>query len=157
MSISLIRIDDRMIHGQVVMSWIRHTASDAVYLIDDAVAADMGMIEILLAAAPANLDVKILSIKQALQDYGKWEISNKRILIIVRSPNTIVKMIEGGASIQSVNLGGLGMEPGKKRLYKNVSVSKKERKDLVFLVKQGINIYIQMIPTERRYEVSENI
>jgi mannose/fructose/N-acetylgalactosamine-specific phosphotransferase system component IIB len=155
MAISLIRIDDRMIHGQVVMSWIRHTGSQAIRLIDDRVAADPVMKEIMLAAAPDHLDVDIVTQDQAGTDFQGWKDTEKKFMIIVRTPQTLVNLLEKGVPMETVNLGGLGMAPGKKKIYRNIAASAEERTALSTLLDEGINIYIQMISTERRIELTQ--
>ena len=157
MAISLIRIDDRMIHGQVVMSWIRHTSSQAIRLIDNKVANDDLMKEILLAAAPANLDVQIITEDEAVADFAGWEEDEKRVMVIVRSPQTLVRLMEGGIIFTNVNLGGLGIGPGKNKLFRNISASDEERLALKTLLDARIEITIQMVSTERRHELTEKM
>jgi PTS system mannose-specific IIB component len=155
MTISLIRVDDRMIHGQVVMSWVRHTGSKAIRLIDDKVAGDPVMKDIMLAAAPDHLDVDIVTKDHAADHFQSWKESEKKFMIIVRAPQILVNLLEKGVPMDTVNLGGLGMAPGKKKIYRNIAASAEERKALKILMTKGIKVYIQMIATERRVELNQ--
>ncbi len=65
MSFELIRIDDRMIHGQIVMTWIRYTRAQAVYLIDDKVARMKLLKKIMIMIAPTDVEVRILYYKRS--------------------------------------------------------------------------------------------
>jgi PTS system mannose-specific IIB component len=151
MSFELIRIDDRMIHGQIVMTWIRYTRAQAVYLIDDKVAQDETLKKIMIMIAPTDVEVRILSIKEAMEEFQDWKESEKKYIIIIRTPQTLIDLLELGANISEVNIGGIGSGPGKKKLYRNISISEEERSAIKQMLEQGIDVNIQTVPSERKH------
>ena len=156
MGIALVRIDDRMIHGQIVMSWIRYTDAKQILLIDDAVSSDETMKKVLLSIAPKNLVTKIISVQEALAEYPKAQQSTTNTLVIVRNPSSLVRMADAGLEISAVNLGGLGIGPNKTKLYKNIAINAEEREDLRNLLYRGIPIYIQMVSSDKKKPLSLN-
>ncbi len=72
MTISLVRVDDRLIHGQVVMSWIRYIDCNAIKIIDDQVASDEFMCSLLCSVAPSGTKVEIVDIKNGAEMYPSW-------------------------------------------------------------------------------------
>lgn len=157
MSISLIRIDDRMIHGQVVMTWIGYTKSQAIYLIDDVIANDDVQKELILLVAPSNVVVKIFSVDEAIENYDLWKDSNQKTMIIVRTPQVLLELLEAKLKLEAINIGGIGSSPGKKKLYRNISISSQERETLNAILDYGQTLYIQVVPSERRTEVTKEM
>lgn len=153
MTVSLVRIDDRLIHGQVVMTWLNHTDSNTVHIVDDEVAVDAFMQQILVAAAPSGVNLSVYGLNAAIEHFKEWQESEKRILILVRHPKTVETMIDNGAQIDTINLGGLRAAPDKRTLYRNISVSDEEQAVLQNILDKGVSIFIQMIATEGRTEL----
>jgi mannose/fructose/N-acetylgalactosamine-specific phosphotransferase system component IIB len=156
-TVTLVRIDDRLIHGQVVMTWINYTSSNAVYIVDDKVAHDEFMAQVLVSVAPQGIVVKVFDHASAQSSFSEWDASSEKIMILVRSPKTVVQLMDSGADLSVVNLGGLGSAPGKRKLYRNISISKEEEEDLRTLLMQDIEVFIQMLATERRALLTEKM
>ena len=94
-NVVLCRIDDRLIHGQVVTSWVKQTNGNKIFVVDDALTKDMFMQKILSAAAPPGVKVEVLGISDAV-DVLKGEAgSGENVIILVKVPQVIEKLIEG--------------------------------------------------------------
>jgi D-glucosaminate-specific PTS system IIB component len=153
-SISHVRVDDRLIHGQVVATWVSFTGTNAVYVVDDRTAKDSFQVQLMNAVAPRGLEVRVVDLATAKAEFSDWVTSPKHIMILARIPQTLLAMVESGASIKSINIGGMGFASGKRSLYQNISASEEERNTLRRLSELGVEVYFQMLSTQRRKDMT---
>lgn len=141
------RIDDRLIHGQVMTMWIQHASANEVVIVDDAVAKDSFIQMIMKSSMPAKIGLKIFSIADAIE-YLNGEDNGKKILILVKTPGTLVALTDAGIHLDSVNVGGIGAKAGRKTLYKNISTSEAENADLRNLIDKGIKVFFRVVVSD---------
>lgn len=152
-NIVLARIDDRLIHGQVMTAWMKTRPAKRILVIDDKVAADAFMIEVIELAAPTGVKVDVYSCDQAIEAL-KNGLDTPTILL-AKVPDTYKRLMDGGIALGEINLGGMGMAPGRKMLYKNIAASEVERSVMKDFLAQGIDIKIQIIPSENCIEIGK--
>ena len=157
MSIALTRIDDRLIHGQVVMTWIQHIKCTQIKIIDDKTANDEFMCKLLTSTAPNGIALEILTIKKAIPVYSQWDSSKENVMIIVRTPLTLAEMVNSGIVFKSINVGGIAIGPGRKQFHKNIALTAEEKLFLLEQFNKGVEIFYQMITTERREPLTEKM
>lgn len=148
-NIVLTRIDDRLIHGQVMTAWVKHTNATKIYVVDDTIAKDEFMKKVLIMAAPPGINVKVFDIDEALKIIKENSESEDRIIILVKSPDIVEQLIDGGLDINEIILGGIGVKPGRKRIYKNISISEEEEDVLKRIMEKGVKIIIRIVPDDR--------
>lgn len=141
------RIDDRLIHGQVMTMWIQHASANEVVIVDDAVAKDSFIQMIMKSSMPAKIGLKVFSIADAIE-YLNGEGNGKKILILVKTPGTLVALTDAGIHLDSVNVGGIGAKAGRKTLYKNISTSEAENADLRNLIDKGIKVFFRVVVSD---------
>lgn len=157
MSISLVRIDDRLIHGQVVMTWIRHIQCTQIKIVDEKTANDEFMCKLLISVAPQGIKLEIMGVKKAIADYKEWVLSNENVMVIVRSPITLYEMTIAGIVFNSINVGGIAISSDRKKFYKNIALTSDEKKFLLSQVKNGVDVFYQMTVSERRVPITEKM
>lgn len=151
-NIVLARIDDRLIHGQVMTAWMKTRPAKRILVIDDKVAADAFMIEVIELAAPTGVKVDVYSCDQAIE--ALKDGMDTPTILLAKVPDTYKRLLDGGIALGEINLGGMGMAPGRKTLYKNIAASEVERSVMKGFLAQGIDIKIQIIPSENCIEIS---
>lgn len=104
MAIKWIRIDDRLIHGQVATSWLRHVNADQIICISDSAVNNPVQIQVLKMAAP-DLKVHVFGVDQFIEIYNKNPIKRSTFLIS-ESLDDLWKLKEGGVDVEYVNFGG---------------------------------------------------
>ena len=107
MDIRLVRIDERLIHGQVATSWVKETKCEAIFAINDDVANDNLRKTLLLQVAPTDVKAFVIPIEKAISVYKNPKYSSTKVLMLVTSPTDVLRLIEGGVDIKSVNVGGM--------------------------------------------------
>lgn len=143
-----IRVDDRLIHGQVATRWSTGLRVNRIMVIDDAVAANDMEKSILRMAAPAGVNTSILGFDKAVANIQNGNYDGQRVMLIVKSPVTLVKMMEAGVELLPVNIGNMSNRPGTTQYKKSVSMTAEEREAVDTLLKAGIHVTAQMVPDD---------
>lgn len=148
------RIDDRLIHGQVMTSWVHETKANEIVIIDDEVAKDEFLKMIMASSAPTGIKVLTLTETEAI-DYLMHDPDANKLIILAKNPFVIQNIITGGVAIESLNVGGMGARKDRSQLYRNISVSEEEKQCFQTMMKKGVAIYVQVIPEEKRVNISQ--
>ncbi|MDD3184022.1 MAG: PTS sugar transporter subunit IIB [Anaerostipes sp.] len=155
-NIVLTRIDDRLIHGQVMTSWLNYTSATKIMVVDDKSAEDPFLKTVLKNAVPKNVGLGVFTAKKAAERLlGKGFPENDRVIILVKYPATIVKMIESGVKFDKVNIGGMGAAEGREKFYKNISASQEEKRMLKQIIDSGSKLEIQIIAENEAVDVEK--
>ena len=115
MSISFVRIDDRVIHGQLVTRWAKELPCDGIVAIDDAVAADP-LLSSVMKGAVQDTKVWLFDTATAIEKLPKVIASEKRYFVIGKSPVTLMRIEEAGISLRNAN-GKINVGPMSARRY----------------------------------------
>jgi mannose/fructose/N-acetylgalactosamine-specific phosphotransferase system component IIB len=149
MSLRLVRIDDRLVHGQVVAGWLRALGAQRIVIVDDATAHDEFLREVLTLAAPQGVPVEVLDVASGAVRCTELAASPEPVIVLVRSPRTVLSLRQAGVPIDVVDLGGLGAGPGRRRLHKTISVSPDELAELRQLEQLGTRVEIRIVADDR--------
>lgn len=147
------RVDDRLIHGQVITGWLGLRNANAIWIVDDAVAVNPMMLDIFKFAAPANCKIEAFTIAAAAERLQKLNEGNTRILLITKVPKTFLRLMELGYRPSDVNYGAMAHKPQSKNVAPNCDLSPEEIADSEALHKQGIRVWIQLVPFGGQKEV----
>ncbi|MCK9246604.1 MAG: PTS sugar transporter subunit IIB [Anaerolineaceae bacterium] len=148
-NLTLTRIDDRLIHGQVVAFWMKEYSIDKILIIDDTLSKDMFMSRIYKAAAPAGVEVLLLDREEGLAFLKQEPTEKEGIFLIVKVPERIEELVNAGIEIPRVILGGMGARNDRKTFNRNVSASKSEIECFSRILAKGTHIVYQMIPSDK--------
>lgn len=152
-NIVLIRIDDRLIHGQVMTGWAKVTLANRIVIIDDLVAKESFMKNVLELAAPPGMKVDVYSIQEAETELAKEAPAGERTIVLVKSPLTLKTFVDKGELMREIIVGGIGMAPGRKTLYRNIAASQEEFAVFREFVAKGIKVYVQVVPDDRKVDI----
>ena len=147
MAIVLARVDDRLLHGQVVVAWRRVLAFDTVYVIDDGVAGDPYLVDTLRLAAPSDLQVRALSVVEATAALA--DPPSGRAILLFKTPQAALALVEAGVSLPGLNVGNLAWGAGRKRVQRSIALSAEEAEVLERLSARGVQVTFQQAPEER--------
>ncbi|MFL8969761.1 PTS system mannose/fructose/N-acetylgalactosamine-transporter subunit IIB [Helcococcus kunzii] len=152
-----VRIDERLIHGQVATMWTNILGVNRIIVVDDNVINNETEKEVLKMAKPGNLKLSILSIKGASERIRNGQYNEETILVLVKSPKTINEMVNLGVEIDEVTVGNISKKSDSKEITKSVSINKEEEKCFLDLYDKGIKIYSQMVPNDNRKDFTKLI
>ncbi|SHK49609.1 PTS sugar transporter subunit IIB [Hespellia stercorisuis] len=154
-SIALTRIDDRLIHGQVMTSWLNYTSATKIMVVDDKAAEDLFLKSVLKNAVPKNVGLGVFTAEKAAARLVKGFPETDKVIVLVKYPATICKMMEYGATFEKVNIGGMGAAKNREKFYKNISASEEEKEMLKKMIDAGCKVTIQIIAEDSAVDVAK--
>lgn len=147
MPINVARIDDRLIHGQVITTWVKNYDIEQVLVINDKVAGDKVQQSVLTMSAPPGLKVLVFGVQQFIEILKKTPIKKRTMLLFTNSID-VNALVEGGLSLEKVNVGGMRMQDGRHQLSRAVSVTSEEEQAFKKLIAKNIPVEVQMVPKD---------
>ncbi|OJG98917.1 hypothetical protein RV18_GL002779 [Enterococcus termitis] len=154
MAISFIRIDDRIIHGQVVTRWMSERKCDGVVAVDDPSAKNPVLAKMLKSAVPLPLKGFVMTEEEIIQKWPKIVESKRQYFLIARSPETLVRIFESGvdfiSQLSELNVGPMSARDGAKKYGKNLSMLSAEESAFDTLQKYGMTISFQLVPDSKK-------
>lgn len=144
--ITHIRVDDRLIHGQVANFWTNELGVNRIMVINDSVANDPTQKSLLRMVAPSNVSTSIITHETATNNIKNGKYEGQKVLVLVKSPVDILNLVEAGLNITKFNVGNISSRPDTEVLKSNISVTKEEKAALETLLDKGIEITAIMTP-----------
>ena len=155
MTIKMIRIDDRLIHGQIVTAWAKNLNIAKIWIVDDGVATDDFIKGVMEMVAPSDRELVISPLSEINELVPKFDNESGNVLILVKYPYVAEQLFKAGVKIRELNIGGMGANSERKKLFKNISASQAEKNTLSSIRDSGINVYFQVTPEEKRTKYEE--
>lgn len=149
MKIVLSRIDERLIHGQVMTAWLTATKARRIIIIDDSISNDGFMKQVLMMAAPSNVEVIINSVKQSKKYFDDINDETPTILLF-KHPNTVLKIVDLGIPLREIEIGNMSSKPTRYKLCKMVYINKEEEHIFNQLNKKCCTVFVRMLPNDNK-------
>lgn len=147
MPIALFRVDDRLVHGQVVIGWGRPLGADFVVVVDPVLAASRWEQELYRMGVPPEIELVFSDVAQAVRRAPEWEARKGVGILLTGDIATMRALREGGWPIPRVNLGGVHAGPGRTERLPYLFLSPAELEDLRALERAGVAVAAQDVPT----------
>lgn len=147
MPLVLARVDDRLIHGQVVVGWVRALEADCLVVANDAVAADPMQRQLLPMAVPPQIKVGIFRVREAAEALKAGKYEGRRIIVLFASLSDALAF-SGILALERLNVGGIRQAPGRKPLRTAVALSDGDVVAARAMIAAGVDLSIQMVPGE---------
>lgn len=158
MGIALARIDDRLIHGQVVIGWGVPLGVKLIGLVDDEVAANTWEQEIYRMAVPPGIEVEFVTRAAALERLGSWDREARTVFVLTGTVETMAALVRGGhGTLPRVNIGGLHAGPGRRERLRYVYLTDAEAATLRQLEAEGTQVAAQDVPTSQAVRMRDLI
>ena len=154
MEISVFRIDDRLIHGQIITAWIAYADAKTIIVADDKAAKDEFQQSLLKLATPDSIALKILGVDDAIA-YIHSGGEDGKALLLRRGPKQALKFIEAGIKKDQINVGNMNMKKGKTKVLGNLWVFPEDVEAIKGIYDQGVSLEVRAVPSERSQDVME--
>jgi PTS system mannose-specific IIB component len=148
MTVVLARIDQRLIHGLIVNQWAQALKVKRFMVVDDEISKNESIKASMRMSKPAGTGMSIIDTQKAITNFTAGKYDAQRVFVLVKEPDTLIKLIEGGVDIPKVDLGIIFNEDGREPVSKFVALNDKERKDLQTIQSKDIPLVIQYVPTD---------
>lgn len=149
-NIVLARVDDRLIHGEVVSVWGPALGINRYIIIDDEVASNKITKRVIKALCPSNTACSIYSVERGAEALMRpAENPKEKIMVLVKSPITLLRLVERGNTFEKINLGGMGLHEDRKPFVKTLSCTEEEIEAIKELIGRGIYVFYQLVPEQK--------
>ena len=155
MAISFVRVDERIIHSQIVTAWSKQFPCDGIVVIDDEILKSPILTSVFKMAAPAGVKVHILDVKTAVGALPEITASNQKYFIIVKTPMTFKRLVEKGGDLSNenenrINIGPIHQKSGSRVIAPNIAITSEEEEALDFL-SDKFELEFRLLPGSRVY------
>lgn len=149
MSVVLARVDNRLIHGQVLEAWIPHVHADYIIVVNDAIANDPFRRQLMLGCVPDYLQVKICSLDE-LPALSQCHLERRHnLLLLFATPQDALSAYENGLEFTRLNLGNMHLEQGKRCISRTLAVDENDMQILDRFTAMGVQVTAQCVPSDR--------
>ena len=157
MNITLARIDDRLIHGQVTTVWSKVANAQRIIICNDDVYNDDVRRTLLRQAAPPGMKVNVVNIEKAVAVYHNPQYQDETVFYLFTNPQDVLTMVQQGVKIATLNIGGMAWRPGKKQLTKAVSLDAADINAFQQLDKLGVKLDLRIVASDPSVNILDKI
>ena len=141
-----VRIDNRLLHGQVVQFWIPHLNVEKLLVADDEVFGNAAMQTIYRMALPETVRLAVMPVAQLESEFSK--LGALTSLVLIRTVKDAKRAVESGCRFSKIMIGNVHASPDRKRVTDAVYLSAQETEVLSWMEHRGIEVEIQTFPGE---------
>lgn len=145
MNIVQTRIDNRLVHGQVGMTWLNSNGCNLIIVANDEVANDEIQQELMEMIMPEHVGIRFFSIEETIAKLPK-AADRQLMFLVVRSPQDVLKIIEGGIPLNEVNVGNIHFSEGKVKLTNQIALNKEEKEAIIKLDELKVKLNTCQVP-----------
>jgi mannose/fructose/N-acetylgalactosamine-specific phosphotransferase system component IIB len=155
MSVSLYRIDDRLIHGQVVVGWGQPLGIGFIVLVDDNVACCDWEQDLYRMGVPPEMEIVFTDVPTAAKEHANYVKDPRRGIIVTPDIATMRRLVEAVGTITDVNVGGIHHRVGRSPRLRYVFLTPGEELELSALSEKGVKVTAQDVPNARQVPIAE--
>ncbi|WP_134685058.1 PTS sugar transporter subunit IIB [Brevibacillus migulae] len=148
--IKLLRVDHRLLHGQVAFSWTQFLGADCILIANDDVAVNELRKTTIKLAKPQGVKLVIKNIADSIEALNSGVTDSYKLFIVVESVADAEKLVSGYKEIKQVNLGGIKAKEGARNISKAVNLLPKEEVLVRKMVDQGVEVEIRIVPGDKK-------
>ena len=147
--IKIMRLDERLIHGQVALSWVKDYNIHIVLIVNDKVVNDAFLKMTLGLAKPPGVELKIVNVEDGINLIKQYETSSNNVMIIVNNTQDVKRIVDN-TNIKSVNFGNLSERTNSKRVSNSVTLTPEDIEICKELIDKGIELEIRWVANDRK-------
>ncbi|WP_302582874.1 PTS mannose/fructose/sorbose transporter subunit IIAB [Lactobacillus intestinalis] len=143
-----IRIDERLIHGQVATMWTNALHLTRLMVIGDDIVKNDIQKTALKTACPHGVHLSILTAKGAARRINSGKYQGQTVLILVKNPGVLKELVDNGVKLPEINIGNMSTKANSRQVAKSVAVTEEDIENFKYLDQKGCHLYHQMVPAE---------
>ncbi|MDQ0360161.1 PTS galactosamine transporter subunit IIB [Breznakia pachnodae] len=151
-NILMTRIDNRLVHGQVGVTWANTLAANLVIVANDDVATDDVQQQLMKMVLPDTIGIRFFTIERTSQIIDK-AAPHQKIFIVVKTPQDVLRLLENGVQLEQVNIGNMHYKEGKKQVAPTVSVDDADIEVFKKIKEFNVDLFVQGIPGEKKQDI----
>ena len=157
MKIGLTRIDDRLIHGQVATRWTKETNVNRIIVVSDEVAKDHVRKTLLTQVAPPGVTAHVVDVDKMVRVWNNPKYGRDRVMLLFTNPTDVLRIVEQGVDIKTVNIGGMAFRQGKTQVNNAVSVDEQDIAAFRKLNERNIELEVRKVSNDPKLKMMDLI
>lgn len=151
--IKLVRVDHRLIHGQVAFSWTKFLEADCILIASDDLLKDELKMSVMKMAKPNDVKLVMKTIEDSAQALNSGVTDKYKLFVLCESIEDVYRLTQLTDKIKKINLGGMKSGDTRKQISKAVHVDDKDIEMIHDMLEKGININVQLVPDDQDVDV----
>jgi PTS system mannose-specific IIB component len=149
----MVRVDNRLIHGQVIEAWVPRVRANLVVVADDEAAHNSLVRAAMALAVPKRVEVRIEPLKSV--DYAALGSNPSQVMVLIRDVAGLISAWNQGLRAPRVNLGNIHYSPGRRKITPSVYLSPEELAQLQTLADEGVEVEARAVPTDQSLDYAQ--
>lgn len=157
--INIVRIDDRLIHGQVMTKWSKGLGTNAIYVIDNETASDDFMKDIYINTnSSSGLKIDVLSTDEVVEKWQQDQFGNDNVILLFKNISAVKSVLDKDVlPVEKLNVGGISKKPDAKFVIPSVGLNQADAEKLKEIEAKGIEVYFQTVPDSKKVSLDDAI
>jgi mannose/fructose/N-acetylgalactosamine-specific phosphotransferase system component IIB len=156
-SIVLVRVDSRLIHGQIIEAWIPYTKAQALIVVDDEVEGNLIKRSVMEMAVPSSVEVSFDTKDEAVREYLNGGLANKRIIVLFSNVQDAKSVYDHGFRFDTLNLGNMHFCEGKVQVCPHLCMGRQDTDIIEDFSRMGVAIDTRSVPREKKIDLKKII
>lgn len=153
-NILMTRIDNRLVHGQVGVTWVNALGANLLLVANDSAANDSVQQNLMDMVTPTGIENRYFTLQKTIDIIHK-AASRQKIFIVCKTPQDVLTLVKGGVPIKFVNVGNMHFSQGKKQIHKTVSVDEDDIAAFKELERLGVTCEVRRVPDEPGEKITD--
>lgn len=150
--INLVRVDDRLIHGQVMTKWSKGLGTNALYVIDNETASDEFMKDIYINTnSSSGLKIQVYSNQEVVEKWNSDQFGKDNVVLLFKYIASVKEVVEQGLPVTRLNIGGVSKKGEAQFVIPTVALTETDVDNLKSLDAKGIEIFFQTVPDSKKF------
>ncbi|WP_152657231.1 PTS sugar transporter subunit IIB [Oceanobacillus sp. CFH 90083] len=155
--IKLVRVDFRLIHGQVITKWRNKVSVNKIIVVNNALSEDEFMSDIYVMAAPPDMEVEVISEENFVRQAQAGEYDHGEILVLFKSIIDVLHVYRKGVHFESLQIGGLGSGNKRTSVVKGIAIDQDDADMLLEMQGEGTDVTFQVTPEEPKLKLDNAV
>jgi PTS system mannose-specific IIB component len=153
MAVVLVRIDDRLIHGQVVVGWARSLRIERIVVANDRISRDEFQKRLMEISADEGMDIIVMGVNDAASRMRDHLFDDKTTLLLIENPKDALRLIEKGVRLDEINVGCMGSGEGRRKILPYLFIGEEEEEIFRRLGEYGVKIEVRALPQDPKIDL----
>ncbi|AYV73482.1 MULTISPECIES: PTS system mannose/fructose/N-acetylgalactosamine-transporter subunit IIB [Niallia] len=156
--INLVRVDDRLIHGQVMTKWSKGLGTNALYVIDNETASDEFMKDIYINTnSSSGLKIQVYSNQEVVEKWNSDQFGKDNVVLLFKYIASVKEVVEQGLPVTRLNIGGVSKKGEAQFVIPTVALTETDVDNLKSLDAKGIEIFFQTVPDSKKVSLTDGL
>ena len=155
MDFTLVRVDNRLVHGQILEAWLPYTKASYIIVADDAVASDFLHESVIKMAVPREIEVAIYNLEEFSSSHAYSEKNDKKAIVLFSNIDSALKSYELGFKFRKLNIGNVYSENFSLRCAASIQLSDHDILKVQCLIDFGVSVECRCVPKDKSVDIRE--